>query len=99
MDEQINIPFLKFQIDADEVKNLKLVKQDAPDPHVAEALYLFKNEVTGNFIGVVEADNVGGASLDADTVLEFAGTDFKDIQEIQPKHSDWFQTHYLYRIS
>lgn len=98
MNQQTNVPFLKFHVDPEEVKNLKLVKAIEVNPPEPEYIYLFQNEATNKYFCVLEYYNSGGPSTSENEILKFAGNDFKDIQEVPPKHGDWFQTHFLYRV-
>lgn len=101
MSPQINIPFLKFEINPKEIENLELIKFEETIPEEPEYYYLFRdNSTRERYYCVLYHDGYEGRSgAGLSEMLKFAGTAFSRIEEIKPKHTDWFQTCILARVS
>ncbi len=93
------IPFGKFfdvnGSDKELVKNLKLIKFEEVEPMEPDYFYLFEDSDTGNHYCVHEPGSFGhDEELD-----KFIGTEYKTRNEIKPKNSDWYQTHWIYELT
>lgn len=59
-----------------------------------DVYYLIENTKTGMFYCVHEP----GLEVVEGALEHFLGNEFKIIEEIKPKNTDWFQTHWVYVV-
>jgi hypothetical protein len=90
-----DISFGKF-FDADKdhelIENMKLVKSEN---YHESAIYLFKNDKNGEYYAVLEKEPGGDI---AEELKSLMGNHNWHIQEIPPKHSDWYVTHHMAHV-